>query len=217
MKQRLITLILAAACLACGVIAFFVYITQDHSAPKISVKEKKITYQEGSDYGVLLEGVTAKDNIDGDISSQIFVDKIVPTQDGKAVVYYGVIDNAGNVGTGRRKIEYSAEMTEEVPTEEQTQEVQNPVEEPALQPDGVRPAMALTTDTVTIKAGEPFDVLSIVKDAVDDKDSRDALYQNIHADGAYDTMTPGSYVINYYVSDSEGNTSDPHIFTLVVQ
>ena len=46
--------------------------------------------------------------------------------------------------------------------------------------------MALTTDQMTIKAGEAFDPLSVVRDAVDDKDDKNTLYQHIHTDGTYD-------------------------------
>ena len=48
-------------------------------------------------------------------------------------------------------------------------------------------------------------------------DSRDTLYQRISANGSYDTATPGTYTIEYFVTDSSGNTSDPQIFTLKVQ
>ena len=55
---------------------------------------------------------------------------------------------------------------------------------------------------MTIKAGEAFDPLSVVRDAVDDKDDKNTLYQHIHTDGTYDVRTPGSYEIRYYVTDS---------------
>ena len=86
-----------------------------------------------------------------------------------------------------------------------------------LQPDGVRPAMALTTDQMTINVGDTFDPLSIVKGVVDDKDDTNTLYQNIHADGQYNLRARGTYEIRYYVTDSNGNASDPHLFTLTVQ
>ena len=46
---------------------------------------------------------------------------------------------------------------------------------------------------------------------------KDTLYQRISANGSYDTATPGTYTIEYFVTDSSGNTSDPQIFTLKVQ
>lgn len=233
MKQRVVTLLLALGCAALGVIGFFVYAGQDHEAPDITVKKESISYTEGEDYEVLMKGVSAKDNIDGDITSKVFVDKIVPTQKGKAVVYYGVMDESQNVGTARRAISYTPTESEEkfIETEEEVlkedadeqdadtakADKKKEKDEEELKPDGKRPAMALTETEVTIKTGETFDPLSIVEDAVDDKDDKNTLYQHIHADGTYDTKKKGTYQIRYYVSDSDGNTSTPQMVTLTVE
>ena len=92
-----------------------------------------------------------------------------------------------------------------------------PKEEETLQPDGARPALALTATETTIAVGTAFDPMSVVKDAVDDVDTKDSLYQRISANGTYDTSVPGTYTIQYFVTDSSGNTSDPQNFTLKVQ
>ena len=70
---------------------------------------------------------------------------------------------------------------------------------------------------MTFNVGDTFDPLSIVKGVVDDKDDTNTLYQNIHADGQYNLRARGTYEIRYYVTDSNGNASDPHLFTLTVQ
>ena len=229
MKQRIIGLALAAGCIVLGVFAFFLYMGQDRKAPEISVKKMDITYNEGDNYDSLLKGVTAKDNIDGDLTDKVFVDKIVQTEDGKAVVYYGVMDSNNNVSTAKRKITYHSN-TQQDTKEEDEQEKETEPQEPAetdepqpaeteeeLVPDGARPAIALVSDSTTITAGGQFDPMSMVKGAVDDKDDYDFLSRHIHADGDYNTAVPGTYTINYYVSDSEGNTSDVKTFTLTVQ
>ena len=77
--------------------------------------------------------------------------------------------------------------------------------------------MALVTESVKIRAGDTFDPISLVWGVVDDKDGADILYQHIHAEGEYNTQAPGTYEIRYYVSDSDGNTSDPQIITLTVE
>ena len=68
-----------------------------------------------------------------------------------------------------------------------------------------------------VAVGTAFDPMSVVKDAVDDVDTKDSLYQRISANGTYDTNVPGTYTIQYFVTDSSGNTSDPQNFTLKVQ
>lgn len=240
MKQRLLTLALMAGCIVFGVIGFLVYAGQDHSAPEIKVEKESISYTEGESYENLMKGVTAKDNINGDLTDEVFVDKIVPTEKGKAIVYYGVLDKHNNVGTARRKISYTASETdesEEMQKEEAVEEdmkdadtsttdeeeaeeseaLEDKEEDEELKPDGKKPAMALTSEEMTIKKGTSFDVLSVVKGVVDDKDDKNTLYQHIHADGKYDTKKKGTYSIRYYVSDSDGNTSEPHTFTLKVE
>lgn len=239
MKQRLVMLALAAGCVIFALAGALVWLGRDHQPPEITVKDEEISYTEGESYDDLLEGVTAKDNRDGDLTGEVFVDRILQTGEDTAVVYYGVMDKNHNVGTGRRTIEYhpssdgtggEADQTEtdEAGTDENADsqgeeqeaaaETQSDTQaEEPLQPNGERPALALTATETTIPAGTAFDPMSVVRDAVDDTDTRDSLYQRISANGTYDTNVPGTYTIQYFVTDSSGNTSDPQNFTLIVQ
>lgn len=210
MKQRLISLALVAGCVVLGVISLLIYIGQDRVAPEIQVEKMEITYTEGEDYEGLLRGVTAEDNRDGDLTEEIFVEKIVPLGNGEAMIYYGVMDRSYNVGKANRKVSYidNAEMAEAAEGQQTEAE---------LVPDGVRPAMALTVTEMTIAAGEEFDPMSVVRIAVDDVDSYDVLSRSISLEGEYNTSVPGTYSLIYYVTDSEENVSDPVGFTLIVQ
>lgn len=222
MKHRGLALIMAAACAVLTVIAAFIYLRQDNKPPEIKIEERDITYTEGDGYEALMEGVSAMDKVDGDLTGKVFVSKIVLTGDDSAIVYYGVMDEHKNIGTARRRVTYRS-VAQEDPEAEETSGVAGAEGENGavpltpLEPDGPKPVMALTTDQMTIKVGDDFDPLSVVQGAVDDKDDINTLYQNIHADGIYDTKTEGSYEIRYYVTDSNGNASEPHIFTLTVE
>ena len=233
MKQRLVMLALAAGCIVLAVAGALICLGQDRKAPEITVEDTEISYTEGGDYEELLEGVTAEDNIDGDLTDQVFVDKIIQTGEDTGIVYYGVMDKHHNVGTARRIITYQlSEDGDEAVTEQTEEEAEDeeeeaagqeqaaqtePKEEETLQPDGARPALALTSTETTVAVGTAFDPMSVVKDAVDDVDTKDSLYQRISANGTYDTSVPGTYTIQYFVTDSSGNTSDPQNFTLKVQ
>lgn len=234
MKQRVIWTIMAAACIVLAAISAFVYISQDHTPPEISIEKMDITYTEGDSYESLLEGVTATDNIDGDLTDQVFVDRIIATGEDTAVVYYGVTDKAQNVATKKRTITYHSkrsdtestqESTEEetevqeeaTQEEEQAQQQETNTQQTELVPDGANPAIALTSDTLTIKAGTTFDPMSVVQGMVDDKDNVDVLSRQVMVDGNYDVTVPGSYSLNFSVKDSDGNISAPVAFTLVVQ
>ena len=109
MNQRVVTGLLTAGCIALAGAGYMTYKNQDRTAPEIKVDQsKKIAYTEGEDYGKLLEGVTAQDEKDGDLTSEVFVEKVVPVSKKKAVVYYGVTDKAKNVGTVSREVTYQA-------------------------------------------------------------------------------------------------------------
>ena len=204
------------------------YKNQDRTAPEIKVDQsKKIAYTEGEDYGKLLEGVTAQDEKDGDLTNEVFVEKVVPVSKKKAVVYYGVTDKAKNVGTARREV--TCQTAEDSDAAEETAQDAAAADEQsideqsidqqsaALQPNGTRPAMKLAEETKTIARGTSFNALNEVTDAVDDKDDRDTLFRGLHIDGNYDVNQAGTYTLQYYVQDSDGNTSDPITFTLTVQ
>lgn len=236
MKQWFLTGVLGAGCIAVAAVGFLVTMGKDHTAPVITIeKTQKIHYTEGEAYDKLLKGVKADDNRDGDLSNQIFVDKIIPVSKKKAVVYYGVMDHANNVGTAKRTVSYTAANadaeenvaadentapnTDEVVqenTEEQTDTEKNAQDNP-LQADGEKPVIALAEQTKTIARGTAFNPLGEVTEAVDDKDDRDTLFKGLHINGEYNVNKAGTYTLQYYVQDSDGNTSVPIEFTLTVQ
>lgn len=106
MKQRLITIVLLLGCVAVGAVGVLAYKKQDRTAPVITVSDKKMSYTAGDSYEQLLEGVTATDNKDGNLTDEVFVDRVVPASKKKAVVYYGVMDKSNNVGTARKTVTY---------------------------------------------------------------------------------------------------------------
>lgn len=247
MNQRVVTGLLTAGCIALAGAGYMTYKNQDRTAPEIKVDQsKKIAYTEGEDYGKLLEGVTAQDDKDGDLTSEVFVEKVVPVSKKKAVVYYGVTDKAKNVGTASREVTYQTaedsdaaeETVQDTASEDTTQKTDEKEEKKAeetaqdaaaadqqsadqqsgtLQPNGTRPAMKLAGEAKTIARGTSFNALNEVTDAVDDKDDRDTLFRGLHIDGNYNVNQAGTYTLQYYVQDSDGNTSDPITFTLTVQ
>lgn len=228
MNQRMVTGLLTAGCIALAGAGYMTYKNQDRTAPEIKVDQsKKIAYTEGEDYGKLLEGVTAQDEKDGDLTNEVFVEKVVPVSKKKAVVYYGVTDKAKNVGTARREVTYQtaedSDAAEEIAQDAAAADEQSIDEQSidqqsaALQPNGTRPAMKLAEETKTIARGTSFNALNEVTDAVDDKDDRDTLFRGLHIDGNYNVNQAGTYTLQYYVQDSDGNTSDPITFTLTVQ
>lgn len=124
MKESIITTALSVLCgmLLIGVVVGICL--QDRTAPKISLNGKNtMTYTEGDSYDELFKGMTAEDDVDGDVTDTIRVSNIHVTGEGKAVVIYVAKDSSNNIGKLKRWIKYKekeiaaeAEVTQETTT-----------------------------------------------------------------------------------------------------
>nr|WP_308626183.1 hypothetical protein [uncultured Eisenbergiella sp.] len=90
-----IDIVLLAVCL-------FLYLGKDRTAPVISFGENLAGYEEGMDEALLLQGVTAADDRDGDVSDSLLVEKIAGTNGKEVIVTYVARDSANNVGKASR-------------------------------------------------------------------------------------------------------------------
>lgn len=109
MKKGLI----AAAIIVCiGITAgtVFLVLNRDKTAPEIKVPaDNTLTYVAGQDKKLLLEGVTAVDDKDGDVSDTLMVESVKPTSDGtQAEVTYTAMDNSRNVAKKKILVNYKA-------------------------------------------------------------------------------------------------------------
>lgn len=119
----------------------------------------------------------------------------------------------------RRDVSSDESASEEKPPQEGTSEEisgkENSAEEEHDEKKEI-PVITLNTDRVEIKVGEFFDELSPVKDVSDNKDSREELSRRIRVRGEYDIYTPGEYILQYFVIDSEEYQSEIRKLTLIV-
>ena len=83
-------------------ISLFLYLGKDRTAPVITFAENPVSYEEGMDEALLLEGVTAMDAKDGDVSGSLLVEKIAGTTGKEVIVTYVARDSANNVGKASR-------------------------------------------------------------------------------------------------------------------
>lgn len=233
MKKGLVAmLLLACAALLAGNVV--VYIGEDRNGPEITVPQEEVTYVAGSDTSALLNGVTAADDRDGDVTSTVTVESIIPNEDqtGASVIYVAK-DSKNNVTKATRLISYAADAGQAAAQEAETAAQQAAQEAAAADQtaasgedaqtadDGAAqneaaiaalpaesPRFYLTQYSVEVERGAELNRLGYVQDITDDKDSRDELYQGIQISGEVDTNTPGEYMLEYYVVDSDGNTSN---------
>lgn len=108
-KKNWLALVLIAACLA----VFFVYRTaarlaSDTEAPKISTGNMLLELSTQEPRAALLQGITARDNRDGDVTASLVVESIcLEDSDGTITVTYAAFDRAGNVAKAQRQARYT--------------------------------------------------------------------------------------------------------------
>ncbi len=96
LKKLLEVLFGVAFCLVIMLITFAVR-GYDGEPPVITVREHNVTYTEGQPYSVLLGGVSAYDEKDGDVTSSLLVERVLPISQTEVLVTYVARDSANNV------------------------------------------------------------------------------------------------------------------------
>lgn len=101
--RKLAGIVLAAFNAILIVICVVLYCTTDRQMPEFSFAAADIVYHDGIEESALLEGVSAYDSVDGDITDRIVVEKTMENRDDDTVVvFYAVNDKAGNVAKASR-------------------------------------------------------------------------------------------------------------------
>lgn len=237
--RKIITITLFCASALLCALCVLATLVKDRTKPEIMVPSGTVMYNEGDDTSVLLDNVTAVDDKDGNISSQVRIYNISLMDDGvSALVTYAVYDSSNNLGKATKvvgfvrkddkdnKTEDKTESTTSATTEsEQTSEstteddsngdVPEGYEDPGTESTGA-PIVRLTTHEVKIALGGQFYSMDYVEDVIDDIDTREELYRHLYMDGEYDQYTEGVYELTYYCTDSDGNVSNRAKLKLIV-
>lgn len=223
---------LIVLCVALGAGTAAVVVTDDRKGPEIELPaDGDVTYAEGSDTASLLEGVTATDEKDGDVTDSLMIENIFPNDDHtSASVVYAAKDSHNNVSKATRRVNYKA-AAEDTPAENESapaaeEPQQNDTEGTKNETDAQMeiealpaesPKLYLNTYEVTVEAGNDLDKTSYIKEMTDDADSQESLFNQIEIDGDVDTAVPGDYTLTYHVTDSDGNRSNAAVLTVHVQ
>ena len=103
MEAKKIVAVVGAIDVVLLVVCLVLYLGKDRKGPEIFFdEEKQIEYAEGMDEELLLEGVTAVDEKDGDVSDSLLVEKVAGTNGKEVIVTYVARDEANNVGKASR-------------------------------------------------------------------------------------------------------------------
>ncbi|MGN0251425.1 MAG: hypothetical protein ACI4EH_08735 [Oliverpabstia sp.] len=226
--------LMAGVCVLLGGAVVFLQMKVDHEPPTIHFQEDEITYTDGDSYDELLLGVTAIDDVDGDVTDTLVVESVYPEEDEKTVtVIYVARDQANNIGKANRKIIYKKSdgqttldttgkmedtpvQLKEDPGGNSENDSEDDEQEGQIQDEN--PHIKLTTDKVSIKAGDSVNRIKFVESITDDKDDADQLWGSILIVGdEFDNNVPGVYEQIYYVVDSDGNKSNEETLTITVE
>ena len=234
MKRKLLFFALGILCMAFSATAVFLVVDRDKTGPVIAVPEDgSLTYVAGEDKKILLEGVTASDSEDGDVSDTLVIESIRPNGD-RAVVTYTAVDHSHNASKSSCVVNYQTETEEEetiagekrlADSEDEAEELQENSETKAQKDveDAIAdlpkesPRFRLSQHEVMLAVGEVFDYSQYISDITDDKDSREQLYGRIRLQGKVDTSKAGIYEISYFVVDSDKNQSNVEVLTVKVE
>lgn len=98
--------------LLCGIVtaayAMLFVMTDDTKSPQIQIDQEILEVSVGADDAALLQGVSAKDNADGDVTDSLIVEKISSlAKDHTATVTYAAFDRSGNVAKESRTLKYT--------------------------------------------------------------------------------------------------------------
>ena len=230
MKESIITALLGVGSALMLIVAAAGILTNDRKAPVIRLEGKNnLTYTEGDSYESLLEGMTAEDERDGDVTDSLRVSNIYVTGKERAMVVYVAKDEANNIAKLKREVRYK-EKTTEIVEEKEPEAVPEAENTAAPEPETTvpetteaapnttataAPVITMIQNAATLKVGEAFNVLRYVQGAVDTDGS--SLNRYIHADGAYDMNQPGNYELRVYATSPTGASSNIETFTLTVE
>lgn len=242
-KKTYLLLIISVIIVFAGCIMSIVL--SDREAPVITVNEAALpsVYSDNMDVEELLNGVTAYDDEDGDVSNTLIVENMIVLSDAQSIkVVFAASDSHGNIGKEEVVLPYNGtknfidvspedttKSTEEDTSEDVTEEITTAaaveggngepvkIDQEEANKTGI-PQIELKYTDYTIHVGESFsaaealDMVNATYDSAETVSNRIVInnLQNV------DVNTVGDYVLNYSVSDTEGNRSDVRKLTLHV-
>ena len=147
--QKGIIAIMVILCLGLMGFVGFMKFSEDNTPPEIQFQDNKIVYTAGDSYDGLLDGVTATDNKDGDVTESLVVESVYPNEDGQtATIVYVARDSRNNVGKANKVVTYRAAADDQAATSDATEKTatdESADAQPSATPE------ALSTKVVTVE------------------------------------------------------------------
>lgn len=180
-KGKWLLLLLVLIC--CGGFAIYQFLwnqTYDREPPEITMDQDELTLSVSDSESALLQGVTATDAQDGDVTDSLVVESVRGVvADQRFTVTYAAFDSDGNVTKAQRTVRYS---------------------------DYVSPRFSLT-GSLLFRTGSSLDIFSVLKaEDVVDGDLTDRIKATMTS-GGQQISAAGDYTVEFRVTNSLGDTS----------
>ncbi len=122
MSQKIITFMLGVACIGLLIISGVLYFLSDRTPPEIRLNDEITFFQEGMDESVLLEGVSAYDDVDGDVTDSLRVEVLPYADNTSAKIVYLASDSSNNTARASIVVTYKATSDGETGTPEEEED-----------------------------------------------------------------------------------------------
>ena len=191
--------VLAAAVMLFAGYLFWIHNSLDTTGPVITIDDGVLEISVKDDDSALMQGVTARDDRDGDVTGRMLVESIYGiTEDKLTTVTYAAFDRAGNVTKVQRQVRYK---------------------------DYKAPRFELY-DSLCFPGGSGFDVLDYIgaQDVIEGDIRRRVRATLVSATKSISEI--GSHVVRFQVTNSLGDTTqvdlpvsvyDPEWYTAAVE
>lgn len=130
MSKKKLTIFMTLLCVVLLAVCAVVYVSEDRQGPEIRIPDGSVAYAQGDDTEVLLNGVTAADARDGDVSDTLRVVQVTDMSSlNYVVVTYVAKDHSNNITKTDRWINLTDGSTSEAPAENLTAELEEQSED----------------------------------------------------------------------------------------
>ena len=238
-KKWIAVMLVVCVGLAGGVV--YLRTESDHKGPEIVCSDQAAKdYDPSMSDADLTQGITASDDVDGDVTDTLTVESVYEVDDSHVVVTYVAKDKSNNITKFKRNLDADPEemrdsgvvkrgTKSDAETETDAEPELTPAsDDPAALAEqeqeakadampSTSPKIYLTDYYVTTSVGSSVNLLSYVKDIQDDTDETSELWKRIQITGQVNTAVAGTYTCTYYVVDTAGNMSNSAELTVVVE
>ena len=130
MSKKKLTIFMTLLCVVLLAVCAVLYVSEDRQGPEIRIPDGSVAYAQGDDTEVLLNGVTAADARDGDVSDTLRVVQVTDMSSlNYVVVTYVAKDRSNNITKTDRWINLTDGTTSEAPAENLTAELEEQSED----------------------------------------------------------------------------------------